>query len=153
MRLKSLLFVSIAMAVTSAGQESRSASPGPYTQEQADRGKAAYADQCASCHGRQLSGGDEAPALIGGEFLRNWRDRTFEALLAKVQTSMPADRPGTLSKQMNSDIVAFIFAANKFSTTAGPKNEVAVSSSRPNRASADPGWSLTEGQAIDRRPP
>ena len=39
-----------------------------YTDQQADAGQAAYAQSCAACHGRTLSGGGEAPALAGSAF-------------------------------------------------------------------------------------
>ena len=45
---------------------------GVYTEAQAKRGAAGYAEQCASCHGDQLTGGEMAPPLAGGEFLSNW---------------------------------------------------------------------------------
>ena len=38
---------------------------GVYTVEQANRGKGMYAEQCASCHGSELTGGEMAPPLAG----------------------------------------------------------------------------------------
>jgi hypothetical protein len=35
-------------------------------------------------------------------------------LLDKMQTSMPADRPGQLSPQVNADILAYLLRYNKF---------------------------------------
>jgi mono/diheme cytochrome c family protein len=34
---------------------------GIYNQAQAERGRALYAEQCASCHGSELTGGEMAP--------------------------------------------------------------------------------------------
>ena len=136
MKLKSLLFVSMIVAATSAGQGSRSGSSGGYTQEQADRGKTAYGEHCASCHGAKLGGGDEAPALTGDEFMASWRGRTSDALSAKIQASMPPDRPGALGRQTDSDIAAFILAANKVPAGAAAESasrpEVATSTSKPS---------------------
>ncbi|MEG8038637.1 c-type cytochrome [Sphingomonas sp. LR60] len=38
---------------------------GVYTAEQSARGKVAYAENCAACHGDTLAGIDVAPALAG----------------------------------------------------------------------------------------
>ena len=95
-----LIFVAAAIAAIAFGQE-RPAFQGIYTQQQASRGKAIYTQQCASCHGADLNGGEEAPALTGGAFLGNWRSRSVGELFDKVQASMPADRPGSLSLERN----------------------------------------------------
>src|SRR3954451_23666218 len=42
---------------------------GVYSQAQADRGKGLYSEQCASCHGSELTGGEMAPPLSGGEIM------------------------------------------------------------------------------------
>jgi S-disulfanyl-L-cysteine oxidoreductase SoxD len=91
---------------------------GVYTQAQADRGKALYADQCASCHGSELTGGEMAPPLSGGEFLANWDGLTVGDLFERVRISMPQNAPGSLSGQQNADILAFILSAAKFPTGA-----------------------------------
>ena len=36
------------------------------------------------------------------------------SLFEKMQTSMPADRPGQLSREQNADILAFLFRSNGF---------------------------------------
>ena len=46
--------------------ESRSVWDGVYTEEQARRGAALYGQECASCHGATLTGGESAPPLVGG---------------------------------------------------------------------------------------
>src|SRR6202043_2863708 len=103
----------LAVALVAVAQTSRSVGDGVYTSEQADRGKTAYVEECANCHGAHLGGGDETPALAGGKFLSTWRDRSVDELFERVRVSMPADRPGTLSRQNISDVLAYIFAANK----------------------------------------
>ena len=153
MRSKWLILISVAFALRGLSQGPRSTTQTAYTSEQVDRGKASYAEHCSSCHGSGLGGGDEAPALTGETFLKTWRSSTQQAFLQKIQTSMPADRPGSLSRETNSDIVAFILLTNKLSTGAGPANEAPVTGSRSNSTNADPPWSLVEAQPIDRRPP
>lgn len=87
---------------------------GVYTQAQADRGKAAYAKSCASCHGAMLDGSGAAPPLAGPDFRGEWNGKTAGDLYDKTQTTMPADQPGTLSPAQTSDILAFLFTSNGF---------------------------------------
>src|ERR1700722_20293555 len=68
---------------------------GVYAQAQADRGKALYGQHCASCHGATLDGSGAVPPLAGADFKGNWNGQTADALFEKIQTSMPADKPGT----------------------------------------------------------
>jgi mono/diheme cytochrome c family protein len=93
---------------------------GVYTQAQADRGRALYGQQCASCHGATLDGGGAAPPLAGSDFKGDWNGQTADDLFEKIQTSMPADKPGTLSRGQNADILAFLFMSNGF--PAGQKD-------------------------------
>ena len=96
------------------GAQSRSVWDGVFTQEQAQRGGALYASQCGSCHGIALSGGESAPPLAGGDFIANWNGLTVGDLFERIRVSMPADRPGRLSREQNSDILAFVLSANQF---------------------------------------
>jgi mono/diheme cytochrome c family protein len=83
-----------------------------HTEAQAERGRAAYEKECASCHGSDLSGSFEAPALAGENFLTFWRDLTPRDLFQRVRASMPQNRPGSLSADTYVDIVAYVLAAN-----------------------------------------
>jgi mono/diheme cytochrome c family protein len=87
---------------------------GVYTAEQAKRGEALYADNCASCHGLALGGGESAPPLTGGEFLSNWTSLTLGDLFERIRTSMPADRPGTLTREQDANILAHILNMGQF---------------------------------------
>ena len=93
---------------------SKSIWEGIYTEEQATRGKALYSQECASCHGGELTGGEMAPPLAGGEFMAGWDGLTIGDLFERVRISMPQNSPGSLSGQQNADILAFMFSANKF---------------------------------------
>jgi mono/diheme cytochrome c family protein len=97
-------------------QQSASVWDGVYTHEQADRGKALYSKECASCHGAALDGNGTAPSLAGSDFTGNWNGQTADDLFEKMQTSMPADEPGRLSREQNADILAFLFLSNGFPT-------------------------------------
>ncbi len=87
---------------------------GVYTEAQAARGKDFYSQNCASCHGGELTGGEMAPPLAGGEFLAGWDGLTIGDLFERIRISMPQNAPGSLSGQQNADILAFMFASNKF---------------------------------------
>ena len=82
--------------------------------EQAKRGEALYANNCASCHGSALEGGESAPPLTGGEFFANWNGLTLGDLFDRIRVSMPADRPGKLSREQNADVLAFMLNVNQF---------------------------------------
>jgi S-disulfanyl-L-cysteine oxidoreductase SoxD len=99
-------------------QRSRSVWDGVYTAEQAKRGAALYAGNCESCHGLALTGGESAPPLTGGEFLSNWSGLTLGDLFERIRVSMPADRPGTLSREQDANIVAHILNVGQFPSGA-----------------------------------
>jgi cytochrome c len=101
----------------------RSVWDGVYTEEQATRGRALYSSECASCHGSELTGGEMAPPLSGGEFMAGWDGLTVGDLFERIRISMPQNSPGSLSGQQNADILSFLLSANKFpaGTTEMPK--------------------------------
>jgi mono/diheme cytochrome c family protein len=106
---------------------SKSIWEGIYTEEPATRGKALYSQECASCHGGELTGGEMAPPLAGGEFMAGWDGLTVGDLFERVRISMPQNAPGSLSGQQNADILAFVFNANKFpSGTAEMPKEAGI---------------------------
>ena len=92
----------------------RSAWDGVYTEEQAERGRAAYMESCASCHARDLRGDSTAPSLVEESFSFQWDNATVGELFTRIRTLMPSDRPNSLSVQRYRDIVAFLLQANKF---------------------------------------
>ena len=80
--------------------------------QQANAGRAAYQANCASCHLPDLSGQGDAAPLRGPAFQTAWGTRTPQELLSFIQITMPPQRPGALSAQEYSDIVAFILQQN-----------------------------------------
>lgn len=109
-----ILVVGILVAVVKAQDSQRSLWDGVYTQEQAKRGEATYGERCAQCHGSDLMSGDSVPPLAGTDFLSTWNTKTVGDLFDRIRTSMPADKPGTLTHQQTADIVAYLLSANKF---------------------------------------
>ena len=61
-----------------------------------------------------LDGSGTAPPLAGSDFKGNWNGQTVDDLFEKMQTSMPADQPGRLSREQNADILAFLLMSNSF---------------------------------------
>jgi len=86
---------------------------GVYTDAQAERGGVLFQQQCARCHGANLAGTFETPPLVG-RFKPYWSGATLETLFDYVATAMPLDRPGSLSRAANADILAFLLKANDF---------------------------------------
>ena len=112
-----------ALVVVSIGQVPSSAQgsgprqtvlDGVYTIDQARRGRVAYDESCGDCHQRDLSGGDRGSALAGDEFVKAWLSLSVGDLFDRVRTSMPMDRPGSLTPEMTSDIVAYMLQANDY---------------------------------------
>ena len=88
---------------------------GVYTDEQARRGEGIYGQACLNCHGPDLEGGgDVTPALTGSAFTSNWSDLTIGDLSERIRITMPADRPGSLSRQQNADVIAYILKVNNW---------------------------------------
>src|SRR5215510_7756892 len=91
-----LAVIGVYNSTTGAQEASRSVWDGVYTEEQAKRGAALYGRECASCHGTDLTGADEVPALSGPAFLANWDGLTLGDLSERVRRSMPPNKPGQL---------------------------------------------------------
>src|SRR5437762_7957111 len=97
-----------------AAQQSKTQWDGVYTADQAKRGEPLYSQYCASCHGPDLTGGEMAPGLTGGEFQSNWNDLSLGELFERMRISMPQNAPGSLSRQQNADILALVLFKSNF---------------------------------------
>ena len=95
-------------------QPTKSVWDGVYTEEQAKRGAPLYSEQCASCHGPELMGGEMAPPLATGDFISGWDGLTVGDLFERIRISMPQNAPGSLSRQQNADILAFVLSKGNF---------------------------------------
>lgn len=87
---------------------------GVYTEEQAQRGAQAYQQACSRCHGENLKGKGDAPALIGPAFFDRWAGLSVQDLFFRVQITM-SHVPSRLfaPSETVGDIVSFVFRANK----------------------------------------
>src|SRR5258708_29822615 len=115
-RFSAIVLVPWISCLTGQDKAPRSIWDGIYTDSQAARGEAGFRESCASCHGQKLEGRGQIPPLAGSDFISNWNGMTVGDLFEKIQVSMPADRPGQLSKEQNAGILAYILKFNKFPT-------------------------------------
>src|SRR6185312_12913486 len=67
--------------------------PVSFTALQAARGKSAYDDSCASCHGGNLDDGQFGPPVKGPDFRAQWHSQSAAALYSLVATKMPPAAP------------------------------------------------------------
>ncbi len=101
-------------AQDAAAKSSRSVMEGVFTEDQAKRGAAIYDKECASCHGQTLEGLDMAPPLSGGAFMSNWNTLSVGDLFERIRLTMPDGNPGSLSRQQDADVVAYILKSAKY---------------------------------------
>ena len=91
---------------------------GVFSSEQSARGELEYMRTCKRCHKRDLSGDfiEDAPPLIGEEFMSNWRPWTLGDLFEFLTTDMPPKPKERLevSAQNYADILAFMLDKNGF---------------------------------------
>ena len=86
---------------------------GVFTEEQAERGKGEYQQECAPCHLDDLLGDGIAPALIGAPFSFRWRDLSVGDIYVAIRTTMPQGAPASLSARAYVDIIAYLLQANE----------------------------------------
>src|SRR5262245_247298 len=97
----------LGISLNVAALQSRSVTQSVYSAAQAARGKQVYQEQCGSCHGSAMEG-TIGPPLVGDEFLSNWSQRPLSGFVDKIQRTMPFNLPGSLSRQVSTDLTAYI---------------------------------------------
>ena len=134
--------ICVALSVLRAQEPaSRSVWDGVYTDQQAKRGEPKYHDYCADCHGDDLEGDAEAPALSGAMFQTNWEGLPLGSLFQRIRRDMPLNKyVGTLSPSVNADILAYILKVNRFpegsaELSHAPEilNQIRFESTKPDR--------------------
>jgi alcohol dehydrogenase (cytochrome c) len=81
-------------------------------QPAAEIGAEAYANECATCHGAMLAGGQFGPALKGDAFIAARGGSSAAQLLDKIRTTMPPANVGGLDDAIYADIVQLILDRN-----------------------------------------
>ena len=79
---------------------------------QAEAGAAAYATNCAACHGAELEGTILGPLLSGQSFVQRWGTQTPALLLGNIQSNMPPGGAGNMTDEDYLNIVAHMLAMN-----------------------------------------
>ena len=140
-----LAVCAVAVGAAQSTRPSRSG-PGVYTEAQARRGAELYTNTCASCHGEDLAGIEQAPALTGDGFGDKWNAKTLNRMLAKLQ-EMPPTKPKSLTPEQYTDILAYMFYVNELPTempaaapirSLWPRSPIATSSPRSRRPPSPP---------------
>jgi mono/diheme cytochrome c family protein len=107
-------------AVQIGSAQTKSQWDGVYTADQAASGEKIYSEKCSSCHGAALGGGEMAPALAGQEFATNWNDLSLGDLFERMRISMPQDDPGSLTRQQNVEVLAFLLSRGGYPAGEAP---------------------------------
>ena len=94
--------------------QAKTTQDGVYTEAQAKRGETLYAKACESCHGKDLSGADQAPSLVGKDFNAEWNEMPLSDLFERIHATMPGDAPGSLKPAEVADAIAFILSKDGF---------------------------------------
>jgi mono/diheme cytochrome c family protein len=124
MKARLVLGATTLLAAASAAWSTAPVAVVPFTAAQAAEGAQVYGQRCAMCHGRQLEGTFEVPALTG-RFVANWAGRPLGDLTAYLGRAMPQFAPGTLAEEDNARVVAYVLQVNGYpagerSLPAGP---------------------------------
>jgi mono/diheme cytochrome c family protein len=126
-----------------------------YTTAQAERGRAVYAEHCASCHGPHLDDGAFGPSLVGVEFRLKWGSSSVAELFQDTSTRMPPAAPGSLGDARYAELVSLMLQANGSPVGA---QELAVDVAAL-KAMPAPGWArplgggLAKGLVLPSAPP
>ena len=115
-------------------QASPTVQDGVFTDAQATRGQALYAQRCAGCHGPALQGA-QAPPLAGDAFTTKFRTEPLSALFIKIRYTMPPGAAGAaqLTPDQGADLVAYVLKTNGF---AAGKTDFAA----PDATNSRIGW-------------
>ena len=112
-----------------------------FAEAAAARGQVAFAQNCSTCHGADLSAGPFGPPLKGPGFETHWKGQPVQAVLSYIQSSMPPAAPGSLTAGAYDDIVSYILKVNGAAPgkpDTGPASPQPATSSRTRFIPADP---------------
>jgi mono/diheme cytochrome c family protein len=112
-----LVIVALITAPLTLGAQTRSVKDGVYTSAQAERGGALYKTTCGHCHRDDLSGGgseEGAPPLVGPVFVYRWLSEPLSEMFLTIGTTMPKQKPDSLTPQTVADIISFLLQRNEY---------------------------------------
>jgi alcohol dehydrogenase (cytochrome c) len=79
---------------------------------ESSEGRKLYETQCTECHGISQQGSGHGPALSGSAFIRKWGNREAGEFFQVLMKTMPAGKPGSLSKVAANAVTAYILDKN-----------------------------------------
>lgn len=107
------------------------APPALYTAAQATAGADVFSQNCAMCHGADLSGA-AGPALVGQAFASAGNKYTIGSVFTEVAEQMPAGQPASLTHEQYEDVFAYILQQNGYPAGSAKLDYTAsLSSSTP----------------------
>jgi mono/diheme cytochrome c family protein len=121
-RTRGTFLVSAALASVALGSSifaqdaGRNVWEGVYTEAQAARGQELYKQHCGYCHRDDLTGGGSeagAPALSGPIFFYRWLHSPVADMFLTIGTTMPQNKPDSLTPQTVIDIVSYLLEQNE----------------------------------------
>ncbi len=110
--LLSRLFLCVILGMVALSFVALAQTPGAFTADQASNGGGVYSQNCAACHGINMEGSGDAPALVGGSFMLKWRPKMVSELFGEILQTMPANNPGSLSEAAALNATAYILQRN-----------------------------------------
>ncbi|MDE2689906.1 MAG: PQQ-binding-like beta-propeller repeat protein [Acidobacteriota bacterium] len=102
----------LAAAAAAAGAQQQPEPVRVFTAEQAERGRALYEGICVECHLSSLAGANEAPPLLGADFLNAWGAGAVVDLADTIRVTMPPENRNSLTPQQTFDLAAFVLLRN-----------------------------------------
>lgn len=106
--MKSGVAIWLGAFLVALAAQNKTTQDGIFSDPQASRGEAVYGKSCASCHGPDLDGSGQAPALADADFAREWNDQPLCDLFERIRATMPGYAPGTLKPAEVADVLAFM---------------------------------------------
>jgi alcohol dehydrogenase (cytochrome c) len=111
----------LALVFMAVGIGQLGAATGDYTQQQVSVGRQAFNQHCAKCHGGKLQG-QAGPPLAGPKFESNleYSKMSAQQMFDFISKQMPANAPGSLSKQQYLQVMAYILSKNGYPRGSTP---------------------------------
>lgn len=102
---KPCMLAMVALLATGLAQaEGTTIADGVYTEEQAERGEALYAEHCLICHDKKYF----RPVL------KRWNGQSLGMLYLIMSTSMPESNPASLRQEEYVDILAYVLSLSRY---------------------------------------
>jgi len=121
-----LCAVMLALPFTASG--ALAAGTGDYTSAQSMAGQKIFNRSCSMCHGSDLQG-QAGPALAGPAFAKSLQFSKMSAsqLYGFISKQMPANDPGSLTKDQYLQVLAYILSKNGYASGETPLSKDTVS--------------------------